>query len=194
MKVPLPNADIRYIHDFISHDQSIEYLNALLNSVGWQQNKIRMFGKTYDEPRLTAWYGDSDIKYQYSGIKLTPTPWSNLLKELKYKVDHISNTIFNSALVNYYRDGQDSMGYHQDNEPELGKNPIIASLTLGAERTFQLKHITDKAIKRKDIPLKSGSLLIMAGETQHYWKHQIPKTKKPIGPRLNITFRVIKKN
>ena len=113
-------------------------------------------------------------------------------------VDLDANTLtgslaeFNSALLNYYRSGQDSMGYHQDNEPELGLNPVIASLTLGAARTFQLKHITDKSIKRKDIPLKSGSLLIMAGTTQHHWKHQIPKTKMPIGPRLNITFREIK--
>jgi len=107
-------------------------------------------------------------------------------------VNAAASTEFNSALLNYYRDGQDSMGYHQDNEPELGQNPVIASLTFGAARTFQLKHITDKTIKRKDILLNSGSLLIMAGTTQHYWKHQIPKTKKPIGPRLNITFRVIK--
>ena len=191
MQIPLPDADIRYIHDFVSHDLSVEYMGQLLSEVAWQQNKIKMFGKIYDEPRLTAWYGDEGLAYKYSGILLEPTPWSDLLAVLKSKVNEAAGTEFNSALLNYYRGGQDSMGYHQDNEPELGTNPIIASLTFGAERIFQLKHITDKSLKRKDIPLKSGSLLIMAGATQHHWKHQIPKTKKPMGPRLNITFRVI---
>lgn len=192
MDIPLPDADISYLHDFISHDESIQYLETLLTEVAWQQNEIKMFGKVVNEPRLTAWYGDHGLSYKYSGIHLVSTPWSDLLNELKSKVNAAASTEFNSALLNYYRDGQDSMGYHQDNEPELGQNPVIASLTFGAARRFQLKHITDKSIKRKDISLKSGSLLIMAGATQHYWKHQIPKTKIPIGPRLNITFRVIK--
>ena len=192
MDIPLPDADISYFHDFIPHDESIQYLETLLAEVAWQQNEIKMFGKVYNEPRLTAWYGDQGLTYKYSGIQLKPTPWTDHLDELKSKVNAAAYTEFNSALLNYYRDGQDSMGYHQDNEPELGLNPVIASLTFGASRIFQLKHITDKSIKRKDIPLKSGSLLIMAGATQHYWKHQIPKTKIPIGPRLNITFRVIK--
>ena len=192
MDIPLPDADISYFHDFIPHDESIQYLETLLAEVAWQQNEIKMFGKVYNEPRLTAWYGDQGLTYKYSGIQLKPTPWTDHLDELKSKVNAAAYTEFNSALLNYYRDGQDSMGYHQDNEPELGLNPVIASLTFGASRIFQLKHITDKSIKRKDIPLKSGSLLIMAGATQHHWKHQIPKTKIPIGPRLNITFRVIK--
>lgn len=192
MDIPLPDADISYFHDFIPHDESIQYLETLLAEVAWQQNEIKMFGKVYNEPRLTAWYGDQGLTYKYSGIQLKPTPWTDHLDELKSKVNAAAYTEFNSALLNYYRDGQDSMGYHQDNEPELGLNPVIASLTFGASRIFQLKHITDKSIKRKDIPLKSGSLLIMAGATQHYWKHQIPKTKIPIGPRLNITFRVVK--
>lgn len=192
MDIPLPDADISYLHDFLPHDESIRYLETLLTEVAWQQNEIKMFGKVYNEPRLTAWYGDQGLTYKYSGIQLKSTPWSDHLDELKSKVNAAASTEFNSALLNYYRDGQDSMGYHQDNEPELGLNPVIASLTFGASRIFQLKHITDKSIKRKDIPLKSGSLLIMAGATQHHWKHQIPKTKIPIGPRLNITFRVIK--
>jgi len=114
------------------------------------------------------------------------------MSDLLDQVNTASDTTFNSALLNYYRDGKDSMGWHQDNERELGPNPTIASLTFGAERVFQMKHIYDKAIARKDIPLRNGSLLIMGGTTQHYWKHQIPKTKKVIGPRLNITFRTIK--
>lgn len=192
MQIPLPDGDVKYIYDFIPFDQSIIYLKELLSNVSWQQNKIKMFGKVYDEPRLTAWYGDKDVRYKYSGIQLDPLPWNNILKNLRDLVSKESGTNFNSALLNYYRDGQDSMGYHQDNEPELGENPTIASITFGAERTFQMKHIKDKSIKRKDIILKSGSLLIMAGTTQHYWKHQIPKTKKVIGPRLNITFREVK--
>ncbi len=191
MHIPLQDAEIIYLHDFISHDESIHYLEILLDQIDWQQNQIKMFGKVYDEPRLTAWYGDQGLSYTYSGIQLEPKPWTGVLQRLKEKVSEVAKTQFNSALLNYYRDGQDSMGYHQDNEKELGINPTIASLTFGAERTFQLKHITDKSIKRKDIPLKSGSLLIMAGATQHHWKHQIPKTKKHVGPRLNITFRVI---
>ena len=192
MRISLPDADIRYIQDFISYDESAIYMEQLIQGVQWKQNQIKMFGNIYDEPRLTAWYGDQGINYKYSGIELVPIPWSDLLVKLKSKVSLATGTEFNSALVNYYRDGKDSMGYHQDNEPELGRNPTIASLTFGAERMFQLKHITDKAQKRIDIPLKNGSLLIMAGATQHNWKHQIPKTKKPIGPRLNITFREIK--
>lgn len=192
MQVPIQDAEVKYIYDFISYDESLRYLEQLLNEVNWQQNKIKMFGKIYDEPRLTAWYGDDGIRYKYSGIQLDPLPWNSLLAKLKGLVSDEAETNFNSALLNYYRDGQDSMGYHQDNEPELGINPTIASLTFGAERTFQMKHINDKSIKRKDIPLKSGSLLVMSGTTQHYWKHQIPKTKKNIGPRLNITFREIK--
>lgn len=194
MHIPLPDAVVSYYDDFISHDESIRHLDQLLTEVDWKQNKIKMFGKIYDEPRLTAWYGDDGISYKYSGILMHPTPWSGLLSDLRDAVSDRAVVKFNSALLNYYRDGKDSMGYHQDNEPELGQNPVIASLTFGAERTFQMKHITDKTLKRKDIPLKSGSLLIMAGATQHHWKHQIPKTKKPIGPRLNITFRVIKEN
>lgn len=192
MQIPLPDANIRFIPSFINHDKSIDYLQDLLENVDWQQNKIKMFGKIYDEPRLTAWYGDQGVRYKYSGIQLEPTPWSEVLSDLREKVSAEAHIKFNSALLNYYRDGQDSMGYHQDNEPELGNNPVIASLSLGAERIFQLKHITDKSLKRKDIPLSSGSLLIMGGTTQHHWKHQIPKTKKLIGPRLNITFRLIK--
>ncbi len=192
MQIPLSDGELSYYQDFIPHDESIQYLQILLDDIKWQQNKIKMFGKVYDEPRLTAWYGDQGLSYKYSGIQLNPTPWIEMLEELKSKVSLLAKVQFNSALLNYYRGGNDSMGYHQDNEPELGVNPVIASLSFGAERTFQLKHIRDKSIKRKDIPLKSGSLLIMAGETQHHWKHQIPKTKKSIGPRLNITFRVIK--
>lgn len=192
MQIPLQDADVKYIHDFISYDQSIYYLESFLSEIAWKQNKIKMFGKVYDEPRLTAWYGDEGVRYKYSGIQLEPLPWNPLLNKLRLLVNKAAKTSFNSALLNYYRNGQDSMGYHQDNEPELGKNPTIASLTFGAERTFQMKHITDPSLKRKDIPLTSGSLLIMAGATQHHWKHQIPKTKKPIGPRLNITFREIK--
>lgn len=192
MHIPLPDAEISYYRDFIPHDKSIEYLEILLSEVAWQQNQIKMFGKVHNEPRLTAWYGNQGLSYKYSGIQLLPTPWTKLLRDLKSQVSEVAATQFNSALLNYYRDGQDSMGYHQDNEKELGQNPVIASLTFGAQRIFQLKHISDKSIQRKDIPLSSGSLLVMAGATQHHWKHQIPKSKKPLGPRLNITFREIK--
>lgn len=192
MRIPLRDAEIDYYEDFITFDESMHYMQLLLTEVNWKQNKIKIFGKEIDEPRLASWYADDGVSYAYSGIQLEGNPWSSTLSMLKHDIESLVGMTFNSALLNYYRDGSDSMGWHQDNEKELGENPAIASLTLGATRTFQLKHITDKSLARKDIPLSSGSLLIMHGATQHHWKHQIPKTKKPIGARLNITFRKIK--
>ena len=122
---------------------------------------------------------------------MQPHPWTSLLQKIKLLIENKTDTQFTSVLLNYYRDGKDSNGWHADNEKELGTNPIIASLSFGAERSFQLKHNSDKD-QKKNIVLEHGSLLLMKGTTQHFWKHQIPKTSKPIGPRINLTFRKIK--
>jgi alkylated DNA repair dioxygenase AlkB len=140
---------------------------------------------------LTALYGNEGKPYSYSNIKMQPHPWNLLLQKIKSKVESVSDTNFTTVLLNQYRDGKDSNGWHADNEKELGTNPIIASISFGAERTFQLKHNSNIDLK-KSIVLEHGSLLLMKGTTQHFWKHQIPKTAKPVGPRINLTFRVIK--
>lgn len=191
MRIPIQDGRLDFYQDFISYDESISLLNELIDHTPWQQNDIFLFGKWHKEPRLSAWYADQGKSYIYSGIKNTAIAWTDTLLRLKGEIESISQSRFNSVLLNYYRDGDDGMGYHQDNEKELGQNPTIASLSLGATRTFQLKHTTQKSFPRRDIVLNSGSLLVMGGTLQHHWKHQIPKSKKIQSPRINLTFRNI---
>lgn len=186
----LPDADITYFPNFIKASEATRIFETLLNETPWRQDDIKVFGKVYAQPRLTALYGTNQKSYSYSNIKMTPLPLTETLKDLKYKVDKICQTDFTTLLLNYYRDGKDSNGWHADNEKELGKNPIIASLSFGQERIFHLKHRIDKTRKHK-IVLQHGSLLLMKGETQHKWLHQIPKTAKQLHGRINITFRII---
>jgi alkylated DNA repair dioxygenase AlkB len=184
----LPQADISYISDFIPVDESNIFFESLKQHIDWQQDNITVFGKTYKQPRLTALYSETSTPYSYSNITMYPKPFTKELLELKKKVEVISKSTFNSVLLNLYRDGSDSNGWHADNEKELGINPVIASISLGAERLFHFKHRKLPNEKHK-IHLENGSLLLMAGEMQHHWLHQIPKTKKPIGQRINLTFR-----
>ena len=149
-----------------------------------------MFGKEVLIPRCTSWYGDENMHYKYSGINNIPLPWTDELNELKAKVEQQANATFNSVLLNQYRDGNDSVGWHADDEKELGENPIIASINFGATRAFILKHNTTK--EKIIIDLTHGSLLVMGGAMQHNWKHTIPKRKKVIDTRVNLTFRLIK--
>jgi alkylated DNA repair dioxygenase AlkB len=181
-----------YLHDrcFFEKPISDNYLNNLLGSIDWKQEKMNMYGKELLFPRLTAWYGDNDKPYSFSGITLQPNAWTHELLEIKRKVETKVNATFNSVLLNRYRSGNDSISWHTDAEKELGKNPIIASVNFGATREFQLRHIHTK--EKLSIELSHGSLLIMMGELQHFWQHQIPKTKKPVKERINLTFRVIK--
>ena len=151
-----------------------------------------IYGKEIDLPRLTAWYGDEGKNYSYSGIKVVPMKWTPTLLEIKSKIELVSGVIFNSVLLNYYRTGKDSVSWHSDDEPELGKNPPIGSVSFGAKRPFQLKHIENKNLKGT-VELTNGSFLLMKGPTQHFWQHQIPKTTKQIGERINLTFRIIGK-
>ncbi|MDO1499956.1 alpha-ketoglutarate-dependent dioxygenase AlkB [Winogradskyella maritima] len=184
----LPNAELIYVPDFFSLKASDAYFNSLQNDTPWQHDDIKVFGKTYKQPRLTALYGEDDRPYSYSNITMQPHSFSSDLKIIKDKVEAFSDATFNSVLLNWYRDGQDSNGWHADNEASLGQNPIIASVTFGSERPFHFAHRTLKD-QRHRLILKHGSLLIMKGEMQHYWLHQIAKTKKDIGGRINLTFR-----
>jgi alkylated DNA repair dioxygenase AlkB len=178
------------ISDFLGKTEADAIFEQLSNDIPWQHDEIRVFGKTHPQPRLTALYGNEGKLYSYSNIKMQPHPWNPLLEKIKSKVESVSDANFSTVLLNLYRDGKDSNGWHADNEKELGDNPIIASLSFGAERVFQLKHNTIVDVK-KSITLEHGSLLLMKGSTQHHWKHQIPKTAKPVGTRINLTFRSI---
>jgi len=187
----VPDASIEYYPDFFSNDRANELLDKLIKEIPWQQDVITVYGKKYDQPRLTALYGNEGKPYGYSNIVMQPHQWNPLLMFIKNELEEVCQENFTTVLLNYYRDGKDSNGWHADNEKELGRNPIIASLSFGAERFFHLQHNSLKEQKLK-IKLEHGSLLVMKGPTQHFWKHQIPKTTLPIGPRINLTFRIIK--
>ncbi|ARS37175.1 alpha-ketoglutarate-dependent dioxygenase AlkB family protein [Pontibacter actiniarum] len=186
----LPDAEVYFAPAFVPAPQRDVYLERLLQEVNWQQESIKLFGKLQPMPRLTAWYGDKG--YTYSGLENKPQPWLPLLQELRERVQEASGRAYNSVLLNLYRSGQDSMGWHSDNEPELGQEPSIASLSLGGERRFALKHRSRKDIAPVRIILSHGSLLLMQGPTQHHWLHHIPKTAKAVQPRINLTFRYVK--
>ncbi|MBO9154017.1 alpha-ketoglutarate-dependent dioxygenase AlkB family protein [Chitinophaga sp. GCM10012297] len=172
-------------------EESDGYFQLLKENINWKQEPVILFGKTVMQPRLTAWYGDEGKTYSYSGITMQPLRWTEELLAIKSKVEAAAGQDFNSALLNFYRNGQDSMGWHRDNESSLGINPVIGSVSFGAERVFQFRHYMNRSVKRA-VLLTHGSLLIMGGETQHYWQHALPKTARPIGARINITFRKIK--
>ena len=188
--VRIQNGEYIFIPQFLSKTEADTYLKTFSDSIAWKQQEMQIYGKTVKFPRLTSWYGDSDKPYSFSGITLQPNPWTKELLEIKKRIEPLSDVIFNSVLLNLYRDGSDSISWHTDAEKELGKNPVIASVNFGAERTFQLRHIETK--QRIDISLSHGSLLIMLGELQHYWQHQIPKSKSVLSTRINLTFREIK--
>lgn len=187
----LQDAEIIYFAHFFDKKEADAIFRQLVKDIPWQQDDIQVFGKIHPQPRLTALFGNEGKPYSYSNIKMQPYPWTLLLQKIKSYVESVSDTNFTTVLLNQYRDGKDSNGWHADNEKELGSNPVIASVSFGAERIFQLKHNSISGLKQ-NIILEHGSLLLMKGTTQHFWKHQIPKTSKPIGPRINLTFRVIK--
>lgn len=184
------NGEFIYLPKFFTKQESDFLFNLLKINVLWKQESMNMYGKRVDFPRLTSWYGDNDKPYSFSGITLDPNPWTKELLEIKAKIEPIADVNFNSVLLNRYRNGSDSISWHTDAEKELGRNPIIASVNFGATRNFQLRHIETK--EKIDIDLSHGCLLIMQGELQHFWQHQIPKTTKPVNERINLTFRVIK--
>ncbi|MFB9135796.1 alpha-ketoglutarate-dependent dioxygenase AlkB family protein [Vibrio olivae] len=172
---------------FLDANEADDLFQTCYQQLAWRQESITLFGNSVLQPRLQAWYGDAC--YQYSGLMMQPLPWPDFLLTLKQRCEAIADTSFNSVLANLYRNGQDSMGYHQDNEPELGHQPIIASVSVGEQRRFTLKHLTTK--QTYNLELTHGSLLIMAGNLQHYWKHALPKTQRFNQPRINLTYRNI---
>ncbi len=186
----LKDAGLELYPDFLSNEKANVHLDLLMEMDHWKQDSIRLFGKEVLQPRLTALFGEAGKSYTYSGLKMEPIPFPDFLEEIKKECEELCEQSFTTCLANLYRDGKDSMGWHADDEKELGKDPIIASVSLGGERIFHLKHRTDKDLKEK-IRLPHGSLLIMKGTTQKFWKHQLPKTRKRVAPRINLTFRKI---
>ncbi len=186
----LPNAVIRYYPNFLSNTVADAYFKTLQASTPWRNDPITIFGKTYPQPRMISLHGHTTDPYGYSGIVMQPNPMNDTLLEIEKKLKAFTYETFTTVLVNLYRDGQDSNGWHADNEKELGVNPVIASVSLGAARFFHQKHNTETSQKLK-LELTHGSLLLMEGTTQHFWKHQIAKTAKAVAPRINLTFRKV---
>jgi alkylated DNA repair dioxygenase AlkB len=181
-----PNA--RYLPGAIPDADSA--FAELMTATPWRQDSIRIMGREMAQPRLTAWYGEPGTVYRYSGLTLSPLPFTALLGRLKAAAEAAAGIVFNSALLNFYRDGADSVSWHSDNEPELGPDPVIASLSLGAMRRFDLRHRTERD-RRVAFELQHGSILVMGPGCQTAWQHRIAKTKAPVGPRINLTFRWI---
>jgi alkylated DNA repair dioxygenase AlkB len=186
----IPDADVVLHRDVFSYAEQNRLFQSLLENVLWEQHVITVYGRSINAPRLSAWYGDPGAVYRYSGLRLGPAPWTSTLLEIKPIVENLAATRFNSALVNLYRDGRDSVGWHSDAEPELGRHPVIASVSLGAKRRFTLQH--KKTRRQISVDLDPGSILLMSGPTQHHWRHQLPKSRRVVSARINITFRLIR--
>lgn len=182
--------DIQYTEGAFSNDLSKEWFDALMGGIAWQQDEVIVFGSKHLTPRLSCWMGDSWMSYTYSNNQMRPQPWTGLPMKIKKVIEDLTGENFNSVLINYYRDGQDSNGWHADDETELGREPVIASLSLGASRDFYLRNKSDHRDKVK-LSLQAGSLLMMRGRTQELWQHCVPKRAKA-GPRINLTFRTIR--
>ena len=188
--IALHGGKLRFWPHFLSAQDSAQLFACLRAQTPWERSEIRIAGRQVAIPRLNAWYGDPGADYSYSGVHLTTTAWHQDLLDLKGKVEAATGFAFNSALLNLYRSGADSVDWHSDDEPELGSNPVVASVSLGTVRRFELKHRTIPAsTHRLDLP--DGSLLLMAGELQHHWLHRVPKQRGVTGERINITFRSV---
>jgi alkylated DNA repair dioxygenase AlkB len=189
-RLPMEDADVSILRGLDTHASYQTILRKLLEQPKWQQREMTFYGRKVVQPRLTAWYGDAGRTYLYSGIKNTPLPWTDVLRELRRRVEDCTDARFNSVLLNLYRNENDSMGFHSDDEKELGQEPVIASLSFGATRTFIFKHKHKKRDLVK-LPLDEGTVLLMRGPTQANWQHAINKESRPCGPRVNLTFRQI---
>ena len=214
--ISIPNGELFYSEKFFAPGKSDQYLDYFLKTsmadwraidwreneakkldavgfrnINWHHDQINMFGKVVYLPRFSAWYGDNDKPYTYSGLTLQPNTWNQGLISIRNKLSAVTQATFNSVLMNWYRDGNDHMSWHTDAERELGLNPEIASVSFGAERRFLIRRIDDKSVKL-ELPLRHGTLLIMSGALQHFWQHQVPKQVKVLDDRLNLTFRNIK--
>lgn len=183
--------DISFYPDFFSKERADAFFEEIYHATSWKQEKIKLYGKPVNLPRLTAWHGDPGAEYKYSGITVKPAPWIPALLQIKREIEGASGAAFNSVLLNLYRDGRDSVAWHSDDEPELGRDPAIGSVSFGGTRSFQFRH-KDRGM-RQEIALTHGSYLLMKGPTQHRWLHQVPKETKACEPRINLTFRMIRK-
>jgi alkylated DNA repair dioxygenase AlkB len=189
-QLDMPDANVVFYPAFFSKEQSDSFCDELERNVNWKQERIKLYGKSIDLPRLTAWYGEEGKTYTYSGITLAPDPWTPTLLIIKSRVEAVSGVVFNSVLLNLYRGERDGVAWHADDEPELGLNPVIGSVSFGGTRALQFKHKHKKNLRMR-IDLPHGSYLLMTGPTQHNWLHQVPKETRPRQPRINLTFRVI---
>lgn len=191
---PLPaiaDAELDYLPGWVDAALAERWQQALVEQTPWQQPELFIHGRYHRTPRLTAWYGEPEARYRYSGKVHEPLPWTALLDDIRQRLMAEVGQALNAVLLNYYRDGQDSMGWHSDAEPELGREPLIASLNLGGSRRFDLRRVGATRIEHS-LTLEHGSLLVMRGPTQHHWQHQVAKTRQACAPRLNLTFRLIR--
>jgi alkylated DNA repair dioxygenase AlkB len=186
----LPPDLMDYRPNLFTHDESAGLFRQLKTTILWKQETIQMYGKLLNTPRLTAWYGENSKSYAFSGKKYDPHPWTSELLLIKQRVEQAAGMAFNSVLLNDYRNGNDSVAWHADDEPELGVNPVIASVSFGQARRFNVRHKDDHKLKYS-VVLGNGSLLLMKGDLQHSWEHQVPKSAKAVKERINLTFRVI---
>ena len=184
-----PARDFEYRPGFLAAAQADLLLEKLRADLPWQQRDIFLFARPVLQPRLTAWCSDAGVRYSYSGLQLDPAPWHRALLELRNHLQNRLGETFNSVLANAYRDGRDSMGWHADDEPELGPQPVIASISLGAQRRMLLRPRSGGASKPLD--LEHGSLVLMRARAQADWQHAIPRTRRPVGLRINLTYRMI---
>ncbi len=184
--LPFDGVAVLHTHAVPSDGELFERLRA---QIPWKEHRVFVFGRWVLQPRLTAWFGDAGVPYHYSGNSLQPNSWTPELASIRQVCEGLANSNFNSVLANLYRDGSDSIAWHADDERELGVNPVIASVNLGQERRFDLRHRhTGETVK---VLLPHGSVLVMSGPTQHHWLHQVPKSARPMGERINLTFRQI---
>lgn len=187
LQLAMTDGDVRYYPNWLTLTDAERYLQDCQKALTWSQDYIKIYGRDVKIPRLQSWIGDPEAQYTYSQLLMTPLPWQAPVTEIRHLCETMTGVKFNSVLANWYRDGQDSMGMHSDDEPELGPQPTIASVTLGEPRKFIFKH--KKTQEKVEVVLEHGSLLVMQGDTQQFWQHGINKTKKPIGDRINLTFR-----
>jgi alkylated DNA repair dioxygenase AlkB len=187
---PAPGAWLRLVEEFLAPGEADALFAALRDGIAWRQDSITIAGRSIPQPRLTAWFGDPDASYTYSGLRLAPAPWIEPLAALRRRVEQAASASFNSVLCNLYRDGRDSVGWHADDEPELGAEPLIASVSLGATRRFVMRP-TRRAVDASpvELPLRHGALLVMGGATQRLYRHGVPKQPSVADPRINLTFR-----
>lgn len=185
------NAELLEYLQIFDRIEANQLLATLIADIPWRQESLKIAGTLRAIPRLQCWMGDAASDYGYSGVRLTPCPWNETVTSIHDRIASLTGNRFNSVLINYYRDGQDSVAWHADDEAELGATPVIASVSLGAQRPFELKQKGQAPAKKYQLPLRHGSLLIMGGTMQRYWLHQLPKVKGLQEPRINLTFRNI---